>query len=339
MYIAVYFLADGIFWRLSPADPLSLPVTFSPGWSLINPILYWGLPSNVVVPFGTQEPLPLGDGSCLLHSRQLAFTCDSRLSAEAEFAALRETLVRMRHISGQATISRNDPMLSTTTSLDQLPGAQFPAGFKGTMNVAAYPLETAIMMAQVAVAFSEAQQFVPPSYENILLDAIAAHRTDDFRKAILYAAIACESAVGTTVDEAYEKSILTGTDRRWRVVSTRYGSQVVAKDPVYEKLRNNRSDFRGLLHELSLYVLGRSLLIENENLYQDAMKLHATRNKLAHIGDLPSSPGDQYIQLDSLGSLKSIKTAVELFGWLGLRHDYVLPDFRFTRIECKAPQE
>jgi hypothetical protein len=114
---------------------------------------------------------------------------------------------------------------------------------------------------------------------------------------------------------------------------------VVAKDPVYEKLRNNRSDFRGLLHELSLYVLGRSLLIENENLYQDAMKLYAIRNKLAHIGDLPSDPSDQYIQLDSQGSLKSIKTAVQLLGWLGLRHDYVLPNFRFSRIECKAPQE
>jgi len=332
MNIVVYWLANGIFWRLSPADPVSLPLAFSPGWSLINPSLYWGLPSHGMMPFGTQEPLPLGDGSCLFHCRQLAFTCDSRLSAEAEFTAVSETLVRMRHISGQATISRNDPMISTTTFLDQLPEPKFPEDFKGMMNVATYQLETAVTMAQVAVAFSEAQQFVPPSYENILLDAIAAHRTADFRKAILYAAIACESAVGTTVDEAYEKSILPCTDRRWRVVSTKSGSQVVTKDPVYEKLRNNRSDFRSLLHELSLYVLGRSLLIENENLYQDAMKLHATRNKLAHIGDLPSSPGDQYIQLDSPGSLVSIKTAVELFGWLGLRHDYVLPNFRFTRI-------
>jgi hypothetical protein len=94
------------------------------------------------------------------------------------------------------------------------------------MSVAAYGLETAITMAQVAVAFSQAEQFVPPSYENILLDAIAAHRNYDFRKAILYAAIACESAAGTTVDEAYEKSILAGTDRRWRVVSTKSGTYV-----------------------------------------------------------------------------------------------------------------
>jgi hypothetical protein len=273
MYIAAYWLAGEIFWRLSPGDPLGLPLDFSPGWSLINPSLYWGLPSNVMMPFGTEEPIPLGDGFCLLGSRRIVFICDNLCaSSEAEFATVRDALVRMRHVSGQAMISGNDPVISTTMSLEsQLPEAKFPEGFEGTMNVATYPLETAITMAQVAVAFSQVQQFMPLSYENILLDSIAAHRTHDFRKAILYAAIACESAVGTTVDEAYEKSILPGTDRRWRVVNTKSRSQVVAKDPVYEKLRNNRSDFRGLLHELSLYVLGRSLLIENENLYQDAM--------------------------------------------------------------------
>lgn len=107
------------------------------------------------------------------------------------------------------------------------------------------------------------------------------------------------------------------------------GGIFVRKDPIYERLRH-RSDFNVLLHELSLYVLGRSLLAEDQALYANAKRLYSTRNQLVHSGGLLEDETNPPLQLDATGAMTALKTAAALFSWLGLRHDFPLPEGAFV---------
>jgi hypothetical protein len=118
--------------------------------------------------------------------------------------------------------------------------------------------------------------------------------------------MSAEVAFGSVIDEAYEQIIVSGNDARFRTILLQQaGGKSVMKDPIYEKLRG-RSDFNVLIHELPLYILGRSLLKEDELLYQSAKRLYLTRNKLAHLGGLPENEASPLYAIDSKGALAGV---------------------------------
>jgi hypothetical protein len=152
----------------------------------------------------------------------------------------------------------------------------------------------------------------------------------------LYSAISTEVALGTVIDESYDRVLAAPNDERFRMIElAQAGAVTVRKDPIYERLRQ-RSDFNVLLHELSLYVLRRSLLAENQELYADAKRLYSTRNQLVHSGGLAENETNPPLRLDAGGAMTALQTAIAVFSWLKLRNDFPLPDGEFVAYPSQA---
>jgi hypothetical protein len=178
-----------------------------------------------------------------------------------------------------------------------------------------------------------------PVYGTLLLDAIHALQQNDYRRAILYAAFSVESLAASKLDEIYSSFLTNGDPTnmlRIITVQTREGS--IKKDPIYESLSaKSRNDFSQLLHERSLYLERRSLRIENESLYQQAIKLHSTRNKIAHSGVLPLEQKNSFFNLDKYGALFAITCAKDVFQWFGITEEYFLPLDNMVSIDEYLP--
>jgi len=110
------------------------------------------------------------------------------------------------------------------------------------------------------------------------------------------------------------------------------GGQRVAKDPIWEALSRG-DDFSKLLHSRPLYLLGRSLLVDQEALYSKALQLYATRNKIAHRGEPPSD--DKYFPTTSDGAKEALHTAVGVMRWFGDSSPYHIYE-GFVEIEDGA---
>ncbi len=183
-------------------------------------------------------------------------------------------------------------------------------------------VEKAVTRAHIEDACACDSEFRAPIFDTLFLDAIAAHAAHDYRKSILDSAIAVESATATLLDEEYETKIRPSDATHWRTIRCRLPERRRPKDPIWELLKK-REDANSLLHEGALYILGRSLLIENENLFQLVQRLRATRNKMSTI---ESHRNFQAISIYNrriwIGGRARLVSAV--FAWLGVRQDYKL---------------
>jgi hypothetical protein len=70
--------------------------------------------------------------------------------------------------------------------------------------------------------------------------------------------------------------------------------------------------------------------MEDEGLYQRAKRLYLTRNKLAHLGELPENDASPLYTLDSKGASAALATTVSLFEWLRQPGDFPLPEVTFA---------
>ena len=109
----------------------------------------------------------------------------------------------------------------------------------------------------------------------------------------------------------------------WRVVEFRTGGGATArKDPIWDLLKQ-REDANSLLHEGALYVLGKSLRIENETLFQFMQRLRSTRNKIVHRGEPPDAADNKYLSIDMFqffGCPQLHQRSAEMVGnWAGLQ--------------------
>lgn len=251
-----------------------------------------------------------------------------------------DLLVRLRHASGQATLPRPESLITGgETHIDELPSlpadSSWPEGLSPS-RFQKYLWSTAITAERIATAIALGPKFIPPTHEALFLDAVVAFRGNDYRRAVLYATISTEVAFGTVIDETYDQVLAGQDNERFRVIAlVQAGGVTVRKDPIYEKLRHC-SDFNVLLHELSLYVLRRSLLAEDQALYADAKRLYSTRNQLVHSGGLVENETNPPLQLDARGAMTALKTAAALFSWLGLRDNFPLPDVGFVSYPSQA---
>lgn len=301
MPILSILVAPPIRWIISNDDPdeLTFP-SGSPlgGLSLINPMARHG-DELEGFPQGTQV-----DTNRRFHaSTRLDFRMDGTNPASAEDVG--DHFLRWaRFVSGQATAFRmlahqfvpdrtNDEWRSSNTP--PVKGRLLP-----------WVEATALTFAMMRRELEQTTSLAVPTYADVLLDAIDAAQNGDYRKAILYTAIAVEVMASTVLDGEAPEGAIAGAERN---------------DPVRVHLRRSaRREFRVLLHELPLYLKKRSLLVENDVLYQRLIRLHGTRNDLAHTGDVSSTV--ERFSIDYDGTKLAVRTAISAFRWFNARGRY-----------------
>jgi hypothetical protein len=235
----------------------------------------------------------------------------------------------LRHFSAQTglPISGDDLNFWEWLNLDDLPKPKELSPSRLRQAIARPIIATAITREQIEAACVCGPEFRAPVYDGVFLDAVRAHSLHDYRASILYAAIALESAAALVLDKQFERVIKPFGAKEWRVISRPLaGGNVVRKDPIWDMLRK-REDANSLLHEGSLYILGKSLQVDDEVLFQLVQRVRASRNKIVHEGEPPESPSNQYLSLDISGSSDALNCVDAVFQWLGIGRDYCLHEY------------
>jgi hypothetical protein len=341
-------------WKLSSSDPLTYEIRSCPGVQFISPILFPSIE-------GLMDAKPVRSGEStrgyignllLLQTAGVAFKVDpeyveqykpkdvsrfaSYLSGQAPplIETATSLLSALRYFSKQADMSTGSDDLNfwEWLELDELPKPAQLATSKMKWSIKKSIAEVAVTRGHIEAACACDSRFRVPIYDTIFLDAIGAHAAHDYRKSILYSAIALESAAAMVLDEQYEATVKPSTGTKWRMIELPSGAGKTArKDPVWELLKK-RESAKSLLHEWALYILGRSLLVDNEQLFQLAQRLRETRNKIAHQGEPPEPQAGQYLTLDQDGSSDALNCVNAVFTWLGVGSNYKLHEHGFVSL-------
>ncbi len=171
---------------------------------------------------------------------------------------------------------------------------------------------------------------VIPVYATILLDAIRAYRNRDSRTAILYSMIALETALTTRFEEEYKRNL----NKKKSPSFLRIQNVIVniknnhKKDSVYKYLMEN-AKFPQLLHEVPLYLLKRSLCIDDPSLYDRLLKHKEKRNQIAHEGNSDATSSSRKIALEVL---EDTERAMK---WLGIPEDFYVGDIGNFRLKVE----
>jgi hypothetical protein len=322
MRISLVGVRDPIAWAVRREDPVQIPLDNPPGWSLLHPSAAVG--DVFMEPYGTSYVPQLEDGRWLLTNHQLAFILPEAVSSE-ELGKVAESLLRrLRHVTKQVTLTL-DLVMTVSREVDALPQLEFP-GETGYCpdRIRDHFIDTPVTVEAVQQAGGLSIDFNAPTYEILLMDAFAALLREDYRTAILYAAIAVETLAGALCEEEHERLFKANprSDTIRAISTISAGGLAEEVDPIYRHLRHSRS-FRVLISELPLYVFRRSILHENHGLYQRALRLYCTRNNLAHQGQLAA--GADVFPITHAGAIQALECAVEVFGWFGSPGRYLIP--------------
>ncbi len=158
------------------------------------------------------------------------------------------------------------------------------------------------------------------SFNDISLDAYESYITKDYRKSILYSAMASEIILRHQYVDSYSK-ILGKKSSKHRVIKVPVENKY--KDPVIEHLlTSSKFNFDLLLHELPLYIFNSTIRYDKQKLYQDLKILHDTRNLIVHHGKVFSDkPTKILLPLDRHGGKKGLETLHSLYKYF--KDDYV----------------
>lgn len=356
MKIYAISLVGNVYWRIHPNDPLILNLKSLPGWFFINPLTYSEVElasksfsfkkvgvvnGTIIVLTGgfilgtslgefdpTSIPFPIEEEEAKI------FRIDSGGKVSSDYNPLPTYVERfsssLRQMSKQVTIPKSFSCISERELLE-LPELNFTAAKKTVLGIQRYIVDTAVTWENLKDAdldFLASKSFV---YERLLLDSIHAYKDKDYRRYLLYTAISVETLAATKSDEAYELITQNGdADNVLRLVPfSQKGGTLITKDPVYELLRS-RSKFLELLHEIPLYIFGKSLLVDNEALYQKATRLYKTRNKIAHLGQ-PHAGNQTTFALTEEDALEAIECAMNIFQWFEVSTHFPIPKLSFIK--------
>jgi len=320
-------VAGSIEWRLQESGPAAYSLTAFPGWSLLNPL---SCPRGDSQLAGVQLHGRLGKdlifdshGLCFGHAGAL----DDKELGSDRFAVVSEVLRRLRYVARQFSIPRTVIALSIhNPGTNERLNLEDIGDFSQTF-VRNYILSTALTEQHASMVAAMSSDFSIPVHAEVLLDALEAHIQQDYRKALLYGAIAIEVFARECL-EAESKASLARSDPRHRVVALPVaGGTNTIKDPVFDLLAQS-DNFARVLHELPLYVLGRSLLIDRPETYRRALRLYATRNKIAHQGIPPDD--DKHFPFTSSGSAEALRAAIDTVAWFGDTGPYLVWDGDFV---------
>jgi hypothetical protein len=223
---------------------------------------------------------------------------------------------------------QEDLIVMTFGEIDALPELCADNYHDGAATIQTYPLAVAITMSNVEAAAELQDDFTPSVYSVLILDAISAFLASEHRISILLSAMAMEVGFGIALDGAYDDALKEPDNTRYRILKIPIGGGKFAlKDPIYDRLRE-RDNFSSRMHEMALYVLGRSLREDDSALYQDALVLYRSRNKIAHLGTTENAE-EEVLPIEREGAKKALRISADCLTWLGLYPGFKLPKLQF----------
>ena len=334
MKLIRYALTGSIYWLLDPLEDRTIDFEPTEGWSFISPLVY---PSFEV---GVGTFVTSIDGKLFMLSSELRFLAP--VDYEGNGTEHNETIIRfleaLRYRSGQAEMPIS-LMVTMYSNIDGLPDHILPtASTTSQMEIMRkYTVDTAVDMEDVRTAMATMGDEIVSICYTMLFEAMIAAAGSDHRKAILYTAIALESMANIKLDEAYAAAKqLNPFPQHLRLRTIQLGGgNTEVQDQVYSRLLTTKEDFAQLLHVRPLYLLGRSLKFDNEELYMQAVNLYLTRNKLAHSGELPAGNQD-LLPLTRDGAESALEIAIKVFRWFGEGAALAVPKmepYRVARLE------
>lgn len=324
MVVAHLHLSKPIHWLVSSSDRMLAPLQCFQGWSVVHPLI------RNLTPEERHERIrqfPTGDGRTTVsrHALHCVVPDDAVSRHRDTFENMKKLLTRLRYASRQATLPEHDYVSFHTSQIRQLPTVEFQEPYFGEVHFgdSAF-LPTALTMELVVKAGELPADFEPPVFEGVLLDAMRAIKQHDYRAAVLYGAMAVEVMVGTVLDDEYEKLLATTpVPQKFRMVDVQEAkSKGSREDPIYAYLRR-QGKFLESLHELPLYLLGKSLKLDDAETFEQARKLFQTRNSLAHRGE-PCGTKEQF-SADIEGAIDALTCAVKVFEWFGVGGNWHVP--------------
>lgn len=161
-----------------------------------------------------------------------------------------------------------------------------------------------------------------PIYEEILLDAHKSMLENEYNQVILFSVIAIESLLAHKYSDSYEFEKSRKIKRKdLRLIKNH---DETYNDPILKSLLNG-TDFKKLLHEIPLYLYKKSILCDNQSLYNNLLKLYTTRNKIVHWGGPLEIDNSKMFDVNEESAKIAIKSANEVFNWIGInRYDKLL---------------
>ena len=357
MQICVLVFAGHIYWRLSSSDPIFYELPQNPGVRFISPLMFPAIEKMMdAKPVHQDDELFYGyvDGDFLGQTVGVAFEIDAEHTLQyrpgnyGRFASYfndenpplievaAPLLKSLRHLSKQTEMPKggDDLLFWEWLEVGELPLFSPPVAGGMRWHSNRKIVETAVKREHIDAACKQPSR--APIYVTLFLDAISAHSTRDFRKSILYSAMALETASAMVLDEHYEANIRPYNSKKWRVVEYKLsGGKSNRKDPIWDLLRQ-QEDANSLLNEAALYVLGRSLHRDNEQLFQLVTRLRSTRNKIVHRGEPPDYTSNLYLTIDAAGSSDALNCTNEVLRWLGVGEDYKLHESGFIDVSLPS---
>jgi hypothetical protein len=310
MPLRVMHVIPPAVWAVGKDDPDCVRLSALPDWGLVNPQLYHP-------DFQPPEVWPSESGDPVYVTNNLIYFRTPEISRGNEIVEAQSFFTWLRYHSGQPSLVR-DIVVTLVPSDEQL--HRSPAmTIKGKFLVAPHFRASAVRFTSVGDA-PESGSYDVPVYSELLLDAALAYEDRDFHKSILYSAIATEVMASKLVDCAFSAA-QSKNDPRWCWVRAAGPHESdPPSDPIYDRLRKAaRRDFRTLLHELPMYALRRSLLLEDKRLYDALVTLHDTRNDLVHLGE---SGGRPKLEVSRDGARRALTHAEAAFRWFGASGRY-----------------
>ncbi len=324
-------LRGTLWWRLEENSAEVFPFKHRPGWSVINPLLYENL--NAVdgeARFSVYHGPRQDTSTVVVASNLFCMETPYTEFAEAEeflFEQLPLLLHQLRFVSKNA----NCPRGWKVASIRQIDPADlgspvFPMERKSGAIVGVDIRE--LLTTEVLEAFVELEsEFRAPIHSVMLLDAIEAFQDSDFKKCLLYAAISAESGAASLLDNNYQTALADPEPSRTLRISDQATSSGTTRrlDPVFEALSATHSTgkMRRLLHELPLYLLGKSLLLEDDCLFNSLISLYKTRNEIAHLGG--ETIDHDFWAPNKRACLDALESVAKLFRWYGEPGEYPVP--------------
>jgi hypothetical protein len=303
-----------INWIVTRQDEFRIQIMAAPGWSILHPLFF------------PIQQLRLDSDSFMLSVGMLGFVAPP---GDPDLNVVQRFLRNLRYASRQPELPIE--VAGYKINMDEIPSEPvFSEVQQPLCHVQKYLLQTAVRDADIRAAAAYPIDFEPPVYEEIYLEAVRAAREDDHRKAVLYSAIAIESCAQLIIQNAYDfasQSTQPSIAMRFVNFNTTQGQAI--KDPVY-RFMVDRAKFSTWLHELPLYILTRSMLIDDQALYDQALSLSKIRNKLAHSGQVPKE--DDIIPLDTFGSYEAVGIAARCLTWFGVPGEFPNPQVKFEPI-------
>jgi hypothetical protein len=318
----VLMLPDLVRWNIRSGDPATFPITAAGDVSLVNP-----LAAPLVFSTARADVFRLDDDLLHVLGNQLIFLLgDERERDQVEEAT---SWLRLLRLVGKQASLPTSPIAYAEREIDEKElNVKWPADFRKGEIFGEYRVATALKAAAIANARSIGVEANVPLCDELLLDAILALEDRRYREAILFCAIAIESLAKDQLTRIYEQALMAKepVSHLNIVESTQAGGQTTKRDPIFAILVDG-DNFGRLLHEAPLYVLRRSLLVDQPALYQHARELYGTRNRLGHGQQITEQAQKEQnlLGVDAKGGKKAVQTAIDVFQWFG-RSGFQLPD-------------